>query len=361
MKTYDFAIVGAGIAGSSIAYFLSKKSDSVLLIDKSDGVAKGASGAAGAFLSPLLGKANKFKDLVNESLRFSTTFYKQNFPNFIINNGVLRIPKNELDREKFLEYEKDFIYQEKENGYFFDIGSLVFSRTICEEMSKNAEKLFNYNICDIYQEDGFWIINNSIKTKNIILATGADISLVPENYIKIRPVWGQRIVLKSSTILNHNYHKECSISPTIDGKISIGATHHRFVYEKETTIEDTNALLELASDIVKLENIEVIDAIGGARSASEDYFPVVGKIIDSKATLNNFPYMIHGTKVSPQRFDRVENLYVLNGVGGRGFVLSPYLAKLLSEYIFDGVELPSEITADRFFLREVKKFSKSNI
>lgn len=48
-KEFDYVIVGAGIAGCSLAHFLSKYSQSVLLIDKNEDVAFGASGAAGAF------------------------------------------------------------------------------------------------------------------------------------------------------------------------------------------------------------------------------------------------------------------------------------------------------------------------
>ena len=55
-KEYDYIIIGAGIAGCSTAHFLSKYSDSILLIDKNPEVGFGASGAAGAFLSPLTWK-----------------------------------------------------------------------------------------------------------------------------------------------------------------------------------------------------------------------------------------------------------------------------------------------------------------
>ena len=53
-KTYDYVIIGGGIAGSSTAHFLSKYSNSILLVDRNCDIAQGASGAAGAFLSPLL-------------------------------------------------------------------------------------------------------------------------------------------------------------------------------------------------------------------------------------------------------------------------------------------------------------------
>ena len=55
MKIYDYLIIGAGSAGCNTACFLQKSGASVAVVDK-EGIAGGASGAAGAFLSPLPGK-----------------------------------------------------------------------------------------------------------------------------------------------------------------------------------------------------------------------------------------------------------------------------------------------------------------
>ncbi|HFS82645.1 MAG TPA: FAD-dependent oxidoreductase, partial [Epsilonproteobacteria bacterium] len=56
-KTYDAIVIGAGIAGASAAYFLREKGDRVLVLDK-QGIARGGSGAAGAFVSPKIGKGS---------------------------------------------------------------------------------------------------------------------------------------------------------------------------------------------------------------------------------------------------------------------------------------------------------------
>ena len=53
----------------------------------------------------------------------------------------------------------------------------------------------------------------------------------------------------------------------------------------------------------------------------------------SKKTLEEFPYLVNGTHVETKRFTRFKNAYLLTGVGGRGFVLAPYLAKELVNYI----------------------------
>ena len=384
-KTYDYVIIGGGIAGSSTAHFLSKYSNSILLVDRNCDIAQGASGAAGAFLSPLLGKPNKFKDLVTSALKFSTTFYMDNISKEITNCGVVRIPKNNEDREKFESYKPymDFEFKEEGEGYFFKIGSQVNPYEICKFLTDDIEKLFNYEAEHIKKEGDYWFINNDIKAKNLILTTGADTSLIEEKYFNIRAVWGQKIDIYTTTCINVNYHKECSLSKSkFDEKkekykVSIGATHHRFTcdlevcnhciktsninkmfshsYGENTVNSDTEKLLKLANEIKTLNDVEVCDIKIGARASSTDYFPMVGKLIDSKTTIENFPHLVNGSHVKNEMLSSHNNLFVLNGVGGRGFVLSPYLAKKLVEHIVKNNNLEETISTHRLFKRWVKK------
>ncbi|WP_428028573.1 NAD(P)/FAD-dependent oxidoreductase [Arcobacter sp.] len=383
MKNYEYVVVGAGIAGSCVAHFL--KDDNVLLIDRFNDVAQFASGVAGGFLSPLLGKPNKFKDLVTTSLKFAVDFYKNLDENLIVQKGVLRVPIDDEDKIKFEEYKKHFDFDsiELEGGYFFKIGSQVFSYDMCKKLTSNIDKLFNYDVKHIYKKEDFWIINDEIKTKNLILTTGSDIKLIKEEYINIRAVWGQRIDISTTTCIDFNYHKECSISTSHEKleddlyKVSIGATHHRFdgVLEKEYKAfenpdlenlsnigytnelykKDTLELLAKANDIRTLNDVKVLKKYFGPRASSFDYFPLVGNIIDSKKTLNMFPYLKNGTYVKSDRFIRYENLFLLNGVGGRGFVLSPYLAKKLVDFIKKKDTLDDEIVVDRLFKKWVRR------
>ena len=384
-KTYDYIIIGAGIAGASVAHFLSKHSDSILLIDRNSDMAQGASGAAGAFLSPLLGKDNKFKNLVSDALKFSTSFYLENIPNEINNCGVVRIPKNKQDREKFESYKPymDFSYEEEGEGYFFEIGSQVNAYGICNFLAKDVEKAFGYEVNYIRKKEDNWIVNSDYETKNLILTTGADIELIEEEYFKIRAVWGQKIEIYTTTAIYKNYHKECSLSYSkfIEEKnkyrVAIGATHHRLEcdvamcnlciqganinktsshsYSLDTLNSDTQKLLKLANDIKKLDDIEVCDVKVGARASSVDYFPMLGKLIDSSKTIKEFPHLKNGSFINDDKLSYIENLFVLNGVGGRGFVLSPYLAKNLVAHIIDNNDLSKDVSTHRLFKRWVKK------
>lgn len=366
-KIYDYVIVGGGICGCSIAFELAKKTSSILLIDKLNDVSMGASGAAGAFLSPLLGKPNRFKELITKSLIYSVDFYKQNTPKMISNCGTIRIPKSGDDEEKFQSYIPfmDFYFEPKkldngDMGYFFPIGSVVNSSGICQILSAGIQKLFNYEVKKIIFDGEKWILNDQIFGKNLILTTGADTKLIAEKYVDIRAVWGQRIDIETSNCISVNYHKECSISRTTEGNggvnmCSIGATHHRFEENRECSDEDSKELLSKANEIIKLNNVKVVATFGGARASSSDYFPIVGDLVSSYETIERFPYLKNGTNVNSSRFIRYQNLFILNGVGGRGFVLAPYLAKILASNILGDEPICESVSTDRLFKRWVKR------
>lgn len=369
MKSYEYIIIGAGISGCCIAYELSKYSNDILIIDRLEDVASGASGAAGAFLSPLLGKPNQFKDLITSSLGHSTQFYTQFFPEHIQRCGTTRIPQNKEDAEKFLSYIPfmDFEYTKEGDGYFFPIGSVVNSRTLCKSMLKKCEKAvetkFNYEVDTLVYQDDFWILNGKLRCKNIIIATGSQLNLLNQFYLKIRPVWGQRIDVSTTSSFTHNYHKACSISKSkslFNGKncISIGATHHRDKVGIENRDKNSEELLLKANDIYPLTKAEVTAHYSGARACSVDYFPMLGRVIDAKKTLEEFPYLINGTTVDSTRFTRLPNCFLSTGVGGRGYVLAPYLAQTLVNNIIHNKAIDEKLTVERLFKREVKRIKK---
>jgi glycine/D-amino acid oxidase-like deaminating enzyme len=366
MHSYDYVIVGAGISGCCTAYELSKYSDNILIIDKLNNKAQGASGAAGAFLSPLLGKPNQFKDLVSKSLKYSTDFYKQNFPEYIDNCGTTRIPQDNEDEIKFQSYIPfmDFEYEKENDGYHFKIGSVVDSFGMCNGILNSCkEKVktqYDFEISKLSYENEVWILNDTVTAKNIIITTGSDVDLINEFYLKMRAVWGMRIDISTTSSFTHNYHKACSISKSkkIDDTwnlVSIGATHHRIKESIDDISFNEDELLNKANDIQCLEDVQILNHYVGARACSADYFPIVGDIINSKKTLDVFPYLKHGTNVDEERFTKFKNCYILTGVGGRGFVLAPYLAKQLVENIINKKDIEESITINRLFKREVKR------
>lgn len=378
-KIYDFLIIGAGSAGCSSAYFLQKNGKKVAVVDR-EGIAGGASGAAGAFLSPLPGKKNTYNSFVNEALSFSIDFYEKLLPESINKKGVLRVPDDNFSREKLenndIEYEY-FNYHKLYNisknfkdvdGYFYKDAAVIEPLSICYKML-DACDFYKKNVDELVFKDGYYLIGD-IQAKNIILAQGVSNSLIKHPYFDISPIFGLRIDVKTTTNIPFNIHKSISISTNKnDGIVAIGATHERhdssqlectttcdkclFYVDKEK--EQVDYLLEKAKELVDLKDLQVLKTYKGARATIKSYFPVIGKVVDYEASLKKYPSIKNGTKISQDLLEYYPNIYIINALGSRGFVFGPYLAKILSKHILNEIPIPKEVSTQKLFYKTARK------
>ncbi len=343
MKFFDFVIVGGGISGLITSYFL--RGYNTLLIDKSD-ILSGASGAAGAFLFPKIGLKSAYTDFVNEAIIEAVDFYK-NIGIDTHTRGVLILPRDEKDISKFKEYEK-FItlpFKKIDNGFFFKIGSFIEPNDVKKLLKVPFKRV---NLESVEKKDNYWVINNTIKTKNIIFANGYSFK---NEYINIRPIWGERIEIVGDFEKKEIfYHKNVSVA-LINNKLRIGATHKRgdnFKINKEEAF----LLVKKAKEIINIKDFEIDNIKGGYRAGSIDYFPVVGKIIDVRKTILNDKYIIKGDM--PKDIFYKEGLYVINGMGGRGYSNALKSAKYLKDVI-ENSAFNKYLDTKRLFIKWARK------
>ncbi len=364
---YDVAIVGAGINGSLLAYKLQEKGLKVAVFDKE--VASGGSGAAGAFLSPKFSKSGELKELINTALDEAFSFYESRFGEHIRFFPLLHIAKNEKEAQALrlmkqngeVPLLKNPPFIPKEEFVYTSKSAIVDAKAMCEALLGRAV-FVQHVVKNIERKKALWHIDEVYKAHKIILATGAYKHLVHETYLEkaVRGIWGHRIDIKTSTTIPCSIHQYLSISPTQGGKSALGATHDVHFHPQAGTPYDYEAgraeLLQNASKTLVLENVEVLKDYVGLRSGSFDYLPFIGKLVDSERTFERFSKTELMRK--PPRFETFsyyENLYVINGSAGYGFVLAPLLARLLSGSIVDGEEIPSLLQAARFFPRYVRR------
>ena len=364
--TYDSIIIGAGIAGCCSAYTLQQKGQKVLLIDRSAVAASGGSGAAGAFVSPKIGKGSPLQTLTNEAFHFAKDFYLKHFPKYFHQTGVIRIPKDIEDAEKFSIYEafNDSKYRWVNEKELKTLGiknskeSFMFEEAgVCDapEMCAAILEQVPHAQCDVKSfsfEDGVWSVGE-YSSKNIVLATGYQNDLFDMRYMGVKGTWGSRGDYRSDLDLKVSMHKSISVSANVNGIIKIGATH---VKSKEPCIvcdgEALKELFESASQMIDTSDFVLKETFCGMRSGSKDYFPLVGKVIDVPFMLETYPAIIRGAKPTMKY---VDNLFVCNGLGGRGFVFAPLMAKILAECIIEGKEVDSRVKTDRLFLKWCRK------
>jgi len=382
MKTYDYLIIGAGSAGCNIAYFLQQEGKKVAVVDR-EGIAQGASGAAGAFLSPLPGKKNLYNTLVNDALKFSMNFYKKLTPEALEIKGVLRVDNETFTHKKLQTNSLEHKYFDTQklhkisknfkdiDGYFYEDAAILEPLKVCTKLLEGCD-FYTKDIQELNFENGLYNIDD-IKTENIILAQGGSNSLVEIPYMTISHVFGLKIDVKTTTKVPFNIHKSISVSTNKkDGTVAIGATQIRHFATDEiecsTTCdecsfyvdsekEQIDSLLTQAQELIKLENIEVVKIYKGARATIKSYFPVIGKAINYVSSLNRYPSIKNGTKIPTDLLEYHPNLHVVNALGSRGFVFGPYLAKILGENILHGTDIPKELSTEKLFYKMARKKS----
>lgn len=379
MKTYDYIIIGAGSAGCNTAYFLNASGASVAIIDK-EGICGSASGAAGAFLSPLPGKKNLYNSFVNDALNFSIDFYESLQGIHIEKKGVLRVvnenfEKNKLNNndithkhyttQKLKSISKNF---QNIDGYFYENAAIIEPLETSKILLDGCD-FYQKDIKELLHVDGYYTFED-IRAKNIILAQGVNTHLVDIPYITISPIFGLRVDVKTSTEIPFNIHKSISVSTNKQNStVSIGATQQRHdsaemscdttcdkcAFYVNTDEAQINTLLSQADELIQLDDLEVTKVYKGARASIKSYFPVIGKIINFKGSLQEHPSIKKGTKIPKEKLSYFPNMHIINALGSRGFVFGPYLAKLLTDSILKDKEIPLELSTEKLFYKVARK------
>jgi glycine/D-amino acid oxidase-like deaminating enzyme len=103
----------------------------------------------------------------------------------------------------------------------------------------------------------------------------------------------------------------------------VGATYNWNDKTSTPTQDGKQELIDRIKEILTCE-FEIISHYAGVRPTVKDRKPLVGTHPEFK------------------------NIHILNGLGTRGVMLGPSMAKALFEFIEDGVPLASEININRF-------------
>jgi len=159
MKEYEVAIIGGGPAGMIAGIAASKHSKSVIILEKTDSLGKKLLLTGG-------GRCNITNNSpIKEHLKLTNTknFLKHSFYSFS-NKDLLEI--FEIKDLQFVEEKYKRIFP-KTN----DVTSILNILTDYLNES-NVNINLNYMVKNIVKNDEYFIINNSIKSKTVILATG---------------------------------------------------------------------------------------------------------------------------------------------------------------------------------------------
>ncbi len=283
------------------------------------------------------------------------------------------MPKDNADAVKFAEYQQhnsspystiesselgEYGIEELHSSFYFPQAGVCDAPSMCREMASRVE-FVQYGVGSMSHKDDIWSLYPSdteaelLYTHNIVLATGYQNSLVDMRYMGVRGTWGSRGDYYSALRLDVSMHKSISVSANIDGVIKIGATHNKAPNPCMVCDgEPLSGLFDKASAMVDTSDFRLKETFCGMRAGSKDYFPLVGRVIDIEYMIERYPAITKGAK-PPIGYH--PNLYVCNGLGGRGFVFAPMMAHILARHIAHKEPIDSRVDSDRLFLKWCRK------
>jgi len=371
MKSYDVVVIGGGVIGTSVAYYLSKKGIKVALVEKGD-IASGSSGRCDgnvliadkqpgfdtkmSYTSQLL-----FKELVSDiSYDFDYT-----------QRGSIYI----IESEEELKVAKEYVEKQIEDGYSMrmmdkseihddepylaediiggvEIGcdasvnpmALVFGLSL--EAKKNGAEIFDYTyVKDIKLGkkgvvEAVEIDQEVLITKCVVNCAGVwapEIGNMVGIDIPIKPRQGQLLVAEKTFPIgkrkivefgymmakfgDKNYRRNVSpeledlgiafvFEPTQANNFLIGSSRAFVGFNTHVSIEVMRRLAERAIRFFPMmRDIHVIRAYAGLRPYVDDHIPIISKV------------------------DEIPGFYIAAGHEGDGIGLSPLTGKLISQMI----------------------------
>ena len=342
---FDYLIVGSGLAGLMLCETLRKRGKSFKVISNSSQQASVV--ASGLYNPVVLKRFNKawnadtqlplalstYKDLeiflaikVDYQLPIYRIFHAINEQN----NWFLACDKPDLHHfliPKVINNDNTNINAPFGYGKVKQTGRVdtkLLLKSYVSSLKSNGlylEEKFNYEALELetgvkYKDllakqlifaEGFGMKQNPFFNKLPLEGTKGELLLIHA------PDLNSKVILKSSVF----------VIPMKSDKYLVGST---YAWKDYTNAPTKFARTSLISKLQKLLNcsFEIIEQRAGIRPTVIDRRPLVGQ------------HKVHN------------NLYILNGLGSRGVLIAPTVAKNLIDFIENGLALPKDIDINRF-------------
>ena len=359
-------ILGAGIAGSGLAYQLAKRNYQVTLLDENNQDEIEIFQNKAAMISPHFMLNNpKYNSLMSKASKYAYDLTKEfNYPkDDALMEGVIKLYENDMaDRliEKIISLgleKADFKYLSKnlikkkyginnKAGIFFKNGGWVSPNKICSSLinHKNIKLIPKKKAKEITYKKNLWITSCHDSSKyaasNLILCNSIglnEISLFKNidlnknrgqiNWLPSKKKGGYKEIISDGGYL----------IPDVSGFDVFGSTYERDNKNKNLSLTDFEKNLKtyqkLSGD--KMEENDISNAGWvGWRAVTPDRTPFVGQVLDESKEVYNKPLSIKDLKWHP-------NLFINAGYGSRGYTLAPFISKCLASLI-SGSQTPEE-------------------
>ena len=372
MLESEVTVIGGGVIGTSIAYYLSREKREVVLLEK-DHLASEASGACDGFIALQTKRSGPYLDLALKSAEMfdklteelgTTIEHRKEGGMIVIEEG------SQLDlMEKFVHSQRqagldvDMLGCEEAQKLEPALSNHIAGATYCPHDSLVNPMLLTFAFALAAKRRGARICTGTevlsikternriksvvtnvfeLKTKTVVNAAGVfapSIGAMVGISVPIKPRRGQIVVTEPSPrFINRGLNDAkyllaklypdliggsedeldrltggLAVEQTDPGNILLGSTREFVGYDKSITIEGITAIVRRSTRIIpRLKQLCAIRAFAGLRPYTPDGLPIVDSL------------------------DSPEGFVIASGHEGDGIALSPITGKTVAELIIDG-------------------------
>ena len=334
------AVVGSGIAGCSTAYHLAKNGHGVELFEINEEISSGASGNPLAALYPRF----NLNELPINSLNLSSFFYADRFFKSLNSEAYHRTgiaflnhdkrTEKWIEKLKMLNRDDLFVFSDEKNatgyenfkGVIFNHGGYLDPVKINECLIKHKNITVNKN----HEFKGFNSTPSSVTLHfqdikeltfdYLVLAHGAGL-INFSNYLTLSK--GQLAAAKISDSIHMPINSNGYILPLKDGVNWIGSSYENQFQNMDINKNKLQEMIEFQSDQFNLKDAQnEHDSKAQIRVISKDKLPISGQYKDYK------------------------NVFLLGGLGSRGFCYGPILGDHIASLISNNVSPLEKIVAE---------------
>jgi tRNA 5-methylaminomethyl-2-thiouridine biosynthesis bifunctional protein len=331
-------VIGAGIAGASVAAAFVRRGAEIVVLEAGDTLASGASGNAAGLVTPRLDRSD------TPVARLHLAAYLDALRTYA-SKGLLR----DLGVIEFMEADAaraDLLadpplpeshFQAHAQGVFHPCAGVVAPRDVVQALLRGAEVRCGVDVARLACNGAGWDLLDAdggviVSAAAVVIACGAALARFDET--RWLPLEFSRGQTEAGPLdgapLAHAFSGDGYAAPLGDG-IVFGATFDRTEVATVSPDADSRArnlekLERLAPDIAARVRRETLTSRAGVRTATADRSPLSGLLPDAAA----FNALHAAQSKNNQALPAHDGLYVLGGLGSRGFTLAPLLGEAIA-------------------------------
>ena len=379
------AVLGAGIAGASVAQALVRRGVEVVVLEAARDLGAGGSGNPAGLVMPRLDRGGVLSEVFLAAYLNAIATYE--------GLGVLEAcgveqrasahgadALNDLLNDPPLP--ADWFSRLPSGAAFHARAGVVKPQAAIERMLEGASVILESPVQRLDRDGDGWVVvapdgRALLKADAVVLACGAALTqFEPAAFLPLAISYGQ-IEWGTGAPPEHALTRGSYVAP-FNGGVLFGATFDKYgppasrrptpAYAGETPAVHSDArarnlaaLRELAPEIAESIDESSLHSRASERATTPDRAPVAGLLPDAGAWLAQYANLAHGrpikTDAPPPAHDGV---YVIGGLGARGLTLAPLLGEILAGEMCNEPGLLSQLARDaihpaRFLHRALKR------